>query len=154
MLNVVAVNGRLVAAPELRKTNSGVPVTSFTLAVDRSYVKAGAERQADFVDCVAWRGTAEFICKHFRKGQMMAVKGVLQTRTYTGTDGKKHKVMEVVAEEVSFADSKRPANDTSTQTTETQSPEQQDSADDVLDPEYEQTEFVEVPEASDEDLPF
>ena len=68
MLNVAVVMGRLVADPELRHTPSDVAVTSFTLAVDRSYVKSGAERQTDFIDIVAWRGTAEFVCKYFRKG--------------------------------------------------------------------------------------
>ena len=83
MLNVAVVMGRLVADPELRHTPSDVAVTSFTLAVDRSYVKSGTERQADFIDVVAWRSTADFVCKYFRKGQMMAVHGSIQTRTYT-----------------------------------------------------------------------
>lgn len=107
MLNVVVIMGRMVSEPELRHTPSDIAVTSFTLAVDRAYVKAGTERQADFIDCVAWRNTAEFICKHFRKGQMMAVKGSIQTRTYTDKDGNKRKAFEIVATDVSFADSKR-----------------------------------------------
>lgn len=73
----------------LRHTPSDVAVTSFTLAVDRSYVKSGTERQADFIDVVAWRSTADFVCKYFRKGQMMAVHGSIQTRTYTDKDGNK-----------------------------------------------------------------
>lgn len=107
MLNVTVVMGRLVAEPELRHTPSDVAVTSFTLAVDRAYVKAGTERQADFIDFVAWRNTAEFICKHFRKGQMMAVKGSLQTRTYTDKDGNKRKAVEIMVSDVSFCGSKR-----------------------------------------------
>lgn len=107
MLNVAVVMGRLVADPELRHTPSDVAVTSFTLAVDRSYVKSGTERQADFIDVVAWRSTADFVCKYFRKGQMMAVHGSIQTRTYTDKDGNKCKATEIVANDVNFADSKR-----------------------------------------------
>ena len=107
MLNVAIVMGRLVAEPELRHTPNSVAVTSITLAVDRSYVKSGEERQTDFIDVVAWRGTAEFICRYFRKGQMMAVHGSIQTRTYTDKDGNKRKAFEILADDVSFADSKR-----------------------------------------------
>ena len=107
MLNVAIVMGRLVAEPELRHTPGDVPVTSFTLAVDRAYVKSGTERQTDFIDIVAWRGTADFVCRYFRKGQMMAVHGSIQTRTYTDKDGKKRKAFEILASDVSFADSKR-----------------------------------------------
>ena len=110
MLNVAVVMGRLVADPELRHTPSDVAVTSFTLAVDRSYVKSGTERQADFIDVVAWRSTADFVCKYFRKGQMMAVHGSIQTRTYTDKDGNKSKATEIVANDVNFADSKRSDN--------------------------------------------
>ena len=109
MLNVAVVMGRLVADPELRHTPSDVAVTSFTLAVDRSYVKSGTERQADFIDVVAWRSTADFVCKYFRKGQMMAVHGSIQTRTYTDKDGNKRRSAEVVADQVYFGDSKRDA---------------------------------------------
>ena len=106
-MNVAVVMGRLVADPELRHTPSDVAVTSFTLAVDRSYVKSGTERQADFIDVVAWRSTADFVCKYFRKGQMMAVHGSIQTRTCTDKDGNKRKATEIVANDVNFADSKR-----------------------------------------------
>ena len=81
MLNVVALLGRLTADPELRKTPNGVSVTTFTVAVNRSYVKQGGERQTDFIDVVAWRSTAEFITKYFKKGQMIAVQGSIQTRS-------------------------------------------------------------------------
>ena len=107
MLNVAAIVGRLAADPELRHTPSGVAVTSFTLAVDRSYAKAGTERQTDWIDVVAWRSTAEFICKYFTKGQMMAVTGSLQTRSYEDRNGSKRKAMEIVANDVSFVGSKR-----------------------------------------------
>ena len=151
MLNMVAEMGRLVATPELRKTKSGVPVTSFTLAVDRSYVKSGEERQADFIDFVAWRSTAEFICKYFRKGQMMAVKGKIQTRIYVDNDGKKHKVMEVVAEEVDFAGSKRAGNND----TAAQEPDPVDDGNDnPMDAEYTQGDFAVIPDVDDGQLPF
>lgn len=107
MLNVAVLMGRLVADPELRHTANDISVTSFTIAVDRSYVKAGADRQADFIDIVAWRGTADFVCKYFRKGQLVAVQGAIQTRTYTDKDGNKRKAFEVVADNVHFAESKR-----------------------------------------------
>jgi single-strand DNA-binding protein len=107
MLNVAVLMGRLVADPELRQTTSGISVTSFTLAVDRSYVKAGTERQTDFIDIVAWRNTAEFVCKYFRKGQLAAVQGAIQTRTYTDKEGNKRKAFEIVADNVHFAEPKR-----------------------------------------------
>lgn len=110
MLNTAVLMGRLVADPELRHTPNDVAVTSFTIAVDRSYVKAGAERQADFIDIVAWRNTAEFVCKYFRKGQMIAVQGTIQTRSYTDGNGNKRKVVEVVADQVHFAEPKQENN--------------------------------------------
>jgi single-strand DNA-binding protein len=106
-LNVVALNGRLTADPELRHTNSDIPVCQFTLAVDRSYVKQGAERQADFIDIVCWRGTAEFASRYFVKGQLIAVEGSIQTRSYVDKDGNKRKAFEVVATNVHFAEPKR-----------------------------------------------
>lgn len=107
MLNVIAVMGRLVADPELRKTPNGISTSRFTIACDRSYVKAGGERQTDFFDVVAWRGTAEFVCKYFKKGQMMALDGSLQTHTYDDKEGNKRKAYEIVAGNVNFAESKR-----------------------------------------------
>ncbi len=107
MLNVAVLMGRLVADPELRHTANDVSVTSFTLAVDRSYVKSGTDRQVDFVDIVAWRSTADFVCKYFRKGQLVAVQGSIQTRSYTDKDGNKRKAFEIVADNVHFAESKR-----------------------------------------------
>ena len=106
MLNVSILMGRLTADPELKKTPSGVSVTTFTVAVNRSYVKQGEERQSDFIECVAWRNTADFICKYFRKGQMIAVQGSIQTRSYQDKNGNKRKVVEVQADKVFFADSK------------------------------------------------
>ncbi|MDU7339342.1 MAG: single-stranded DNA-binding protein [Clostridium sp.] len=107
MLNVTVLMGRMVQDPELRHTNSDTAVTSFTIAVDRSYQKAGADRQADFIDIVAWGKTAEFVCKYFRKGQLIAVQGSIQTRSYQDKDGNKRKAFEIVADNVHFADSKK-----------------------------------------------
>lgn len=106
MLNTAIIMGRLVADPELRTTQSGLSVTSFTVAVDRSYQKAGADRQTDFLDVVAWRQTAEFVSRYFRKGSMIAVEGSIQTRTYEDKNGNKRKAVEIVASNVSFCGSK------------------------------------------------
>lgn len=107
MLNNVVLMGRLTADPELRHTSNGVAVTSFTLAVNRSYAKAGTERVTDFIDIVAWRNTAEFVTKYFTKGQLVAVEGSIQTRTYQDKDGNNRKAFEVVASNVHFAEAKR-----------------------------------------------
>ena len=107
MLNVAAIMGRLVADPELRHTPNDIAVTTFTLAVDRSYSRAGTERQTDFIDVVAWRQTAEFVCKYFSKGRMMAVTGSIQTRNYEDETGAKRTAFEVVADEAQFVESKR-----------------------------------------------
>lgn len=107
MLNKVILMGRLTRDPELRTTPQGASVCSFSIAVDRGYVRQGEERQADFINIVAWRSTAEFVSKYFVKGQMIAVVGRIQTRNYDDKDGKRVYVTEVVADEISFADSKR-----------------------------------------------
>lgn len=106
MLNVAALNGRLVADPELKTTQTGLSVCSFRIAVDRSYSK-GQERQADFIDIVTWRQTAEFVSKYFRKGQLVAVQGSIQTRTWQDKDGNKRYSVEVVADQVHFAERKQ-----------------------------------------------
>ena len=108
MLNVVCLMGRLVADPELRHTQSQIPVTSFRIAVDRTYQPKGAEqRQADFLDIVAWRNKAEFVCRYFRKGQLVAIKCYIQTRKYTDKDGNNRTAFEIVADNVFFAEPKR-----------------------------------------------
>ena len=114
-MNVICIMGRLTADPELRHTASQVPVTSFTLAVERAFQQKGSERQADFIPVVAWRNTAEFICRYFRKGQKMALKGELQTRQYTDKEGNKRTTYEVVADQVYFVESKaaKPSADVS-----------------------------------------
>ena len=106
MLNVAVLMGRLVADPELRQTPSGLSVTTFRIAVDRNYAKAGQERQADFIDIVAWRQTAEFVCKYFRKGSMIAVQGSIQTRSYEDKNGNKRTAVEVLVDQASFCGSK------------------------------------------------
>lgn len=106
MLNVIAIMGRLVADPELRHTPQGTSVCSFTVAVDRNFARQGEQRQADFIDVVAWRGTAEFVAKYFQKGSMIAVDGSLQTRMYQDKNGNNRKASEVVANNISFTGSK------------------------------------------------
>lgn len=109
MLNRVILMGRMVADPELKTTNSGVSVCSFRIAVDRNYVKNGEQRQADFFDIVAWRSSAEFVCKHFTKGSLIAVDGQLQTRQYQTKDGSNRSTVEVVADNISFTGERKDA---------------------------------------------
>ena len=106
MLNRVILMGRLVADPELKTTPSGISVTSFRIAVERSYAKAGEERQADFFNIVCWRNTAEFVCKYFPKGSLIALEGQLQTRTFQDKDGSNRYIVEVLADKVSFTGEK------------------------------------------------
>lgn len=107
-MNKVELIGRLTRDPEIRYTQTNnVPVASFTLAVNRRFVKEGEERQADFINIIAWNKTAEFCSNYFKKGQQVAIVGRIQTRTWDDEQGQKHYVTEVVAEEVFFADSKK-----------------------------------------------
>lgn len=106
MINMVALMGRLTYEPELKTTPSGVSVIRFQIACDRTYQKAGEERKADFIDCVAWRQTADFISRFFHKGSMIAVEGTLQTSNYTDKSGNNRKQVEVLANNVSFCGSK------------------------------------------------
>ncbi|MDK2798793.1 MAG: single-strand DNA-binding protein [Clostridiales bacterium] len=110
MLNRVILMGRLTRDPELRYTASNIPVCSFTIAVDRNFVRQGEQRQADFIQVVAWRNTAEFVSKYYTKGMQVVVSGRLQTRTWDDQEGKRHYVTEVVVDETYFADSKRDSN--------------------------------------------
>lgn len=105
-INIVAITGRLTRSPEVRQTQSGVSVCSFTVAVDRAY-KSGEEREADFVDCVAWRHSAEFLQKYFTKGDMIGITGHLQTRNWETDDGQKRKATEIVADSLSFVGGKK-----------------------------------------------
>ena len=112
-MNQIVLMGRLTRDPELRHTPSGVAVASFTLAVDRGYApKDGGERQTDFIDIVAWRGTAEFVSKYFTKGQMCAVTGRLQIRDWSDKEGNKRRSAEVIADNIYFTESKRSRENT------------------------------------------
>ena len=110
MINMVALMGRMTYEPELRSTLNGLSVIRFQVACDRTYQKDSQNRQADFIDCVAWRQTAEFISRYFHKGSMIAVEGSIQTSNYTDKDGNKRKQIEVVANNVSFCGSKQQSN--------------------------------------------
>ena len=143
-LNLVALMGRLCNEPELKTTQSGVSVTSFAIAVDRKYQPQGEERKADFIDIVAWRNQAEFICKYFKKGSMIGIEGEIQTRTYQDKNGNNRKAVEIVVKQVSFCGSKSESNSGNNAPIEN----------DPL-PEFEQrlNEFEETIDDSD-DLPF
>ena len=111
MLNKIILMGRLTRDPELRRTGSGIAVTSFSLAVDRDFKSQSGEKETDFIDVVAWRNTAEFVSKYFTKGRMAVVEGRLQIRDWTDRDGGKRRSAEVIAENVYFGDSKRDGAD-------------------------------------------
>ena len=107
MLNHIVLMGRLTRDPEVRHTTSGLPVASFSLAVDRDFAQKGAEKQTDFINIVAWRSTAEFVGKYFVKGQLVAVSGRLQMRDWTDKEGGRRTTAEVVADNVYFAETRR-----------------------------------------------
>jgi single-strand DNA-binding protein len=141
MFNLVVLTGRLTADPELKTTPNGVSVTTFSIAVSRRY-RAGEETQADFINIVAWRQTAEFITKYFKKGSMIGIEGSIQTRRYTDKEGKNRTAFEVVANNAQFVESKR---DSVT------------GADADMPASYSNatgTEFTEIASGADDDLPF
>ena len=105
MLNHIVIMGRMTNDPELRRTGNGTAVVSFTLAVERDYSKE--EKVTDFIDCVAWKNTAEFVSKYFSKGRMAVVSGSLQIRGWTDKDGNKRRTAEVIADNIYFGDSKK-----------------------------------------------
>lgn len=145
-LNRIAVMGRLARDPELKHTQSGTAVVSFTIAVDRDFKdKQTGERETDWINCVAWRGKAEFIANHFRKGRMIVLAGRLQTRDYTDNDGNKRYVTEILVSDVYFADSKRDA--------ENGVSSEGNANENDLPPVKEQG-FSEIPEEDESDLPF
>ena len=141
--NKVILMGRLCADPELKQTQSGVPVTSFNLAVDRKG-KTGEDKQCDFITVVAWRQTAEFICRYFKKGQAILVCGELQTRTWQDSNGNKRSATEVVASEATFCESKNSSEGNNT------TPKQNGSPAYIPDA-YKQAKFEDI---KDEGLPF
>ena len=112
MLNSVCLMGRLTADPELKSTQSGVSVCSFRIAVDRTYTPKGQEKQTDFINIITWRSTAEFVSRYFRKGQLVAVQGSIQTGQYTDRDGNKRTAFDVVADNVFFAEKKAESDET------------------------------------------
>ena len=117
MLNHITIMGRLVRDPELRRTGSGIAVASFCVAVDRDYGKnENGEKEVDFIDCIAWRNTAEFMEKYFSKGRMAVVSGRLQTRTWTDKEGNKRKAFEVITTGVELLSSKKKTEESSNTT--------------------------------------
>nr|DAL47250.1 MAG TPA_asm: Single strand binding protein [Caudoviricetes sp.] len=157
MLNIVAIMGRLVADPELRTTQQGTNVCTFRIACERSYTPKGRQRQADFVDIVAWGKTAEFICKFFQKGSLIAVEGSLQTRNYQDKNGNNRTAVEVVANNISFAGAKaadKPAAASYEQQT-TSHIQQAKAAQNAPQPAYTQGSMDDFAAISDtDDLPF
>ena len=107
MLNHIVIMGRLTHNPELRRTAAGAAVASFSVAVDRDFAPQGQEKETDFIDCVAWRHTGEFVSKYFSKGSMIVVSGRLQVRSWTDRDGNKRRTAEIVADNCYFGESKR-----------------------------------------------
>ena len=138
MLNHITAAGRLTKDPELRRTQNGVAVASFTIACDRDIKDASGNKQTDFIDCVAWRNTAEFVDKYFTRGRMVIVSGRLQMREWTDKSGAKRKNAEILAENVYFADSKRAVENTEKNETK----------------EAEQTVDFDQVEIDDDELPF
>lgn len=143
MINTVALTGRLTYSPELKSTPSGVSVIRFQVAVDRNYQAQGQERQADFIDCIAWRQTAEFISRYFHKGDMIGIEGSIQTSNFTDKDGNKRKSVDVVASNASFCGSKQQSNSNSNLNV---APPTYASADN--------SDFEEIVDDTDDDLPF
>ena len=115
MYNKAVIMGRLTADPELRQTQNGVSVTSFSVAVDRPYTNKSGEKEVDFLNVVAWRGTAEFICRFFSVGKPILIDGSIQTRTYTDREGIERRVWEIVADQARFTESKGSQNTESQQ---------------------------------------
>ena len=146
-LNLVALMGRLTADPELKTTQSGISVTSFAIAVDRKYQPQGEERKADFIDIVAWRNQAEFICKYFKKGSMIGIEGEIQTRPYEDKNGNKRKATEVVVSHITFCGSKSESNSSNNAPIDPEN----DPLNQVQD---RLNEFADLGNADDDDLPF
>ena len=143
MINSVVLMGRLVADPELRTTTTGKSVCSFRIAVDRSYVRQGEQRQADFISCVAWEQTGNFISRYFTKGSMIAVMGSIQTRAYEDKNGQKRTAFEVNVREASFTGAKAEGGNQGAPAAPAQAPAYQSAA---------TNDFEEI--TDDEDLPF
>ena len=134
MLNSVCLMGRLTADPELKSTQSGVSVCSFRIAVDRTYQPKGQEKQTDFINIVTWRSTAEFVSRYFRKGQLVAVQGSIQTSQYTDRDGNKRTAFDVVADNVFFAEKKAESGETKQGAGYDHSPDIQGDFEEIISP--------------------
>ena len=147
MFNLVVLTGRLTADPELKTTPNGVSVTSFSIAVERK-CKSGEERQADFINIVAWRSSAEFITKYFRKGNLIGIEGSIQTRRYQDKNGNNRTTFEVVVNNVQFVESRRAAEHVPNDTEDNSSPDAQTSFGGNT------NDFEDMGEISDDDLPF
>ena len=145
MLNCVTLMGRLTADPEVRTTTTGKSVCTFSIAVDRSFARAGEQRQTDFINIVAWRTTAEFISKYFRKGNAICICGSIQTRSWTANDGSKRYATEVVADEATFVEKKGEASTFAPRNDDFQAPSF--ASDAGIAPKFEEVD-------GDEDLPF
>ena len=143
MFNIVVLTGRLTADPELKTTQSGLSVTSFSIAVDRRF-GSGEERQTDFINIVAWRQLAEFVAKYFKKGNLIGIEGSIQTRKYTDKNGNNRTAFEVVANNVQFVETKR---DSAPSATEDNAPAASFSNAGA-------NEFADLGDISDDDLPF
>ena len=146
-LNLVALMGRLTADPELKTTQSGISVTSFAIAVDRKYQPQGEERKADFIDIVAWRNQAEFICKYFKKGSMIGIEGEIQTRPYEDKNGNKRKAVEIVVDHVTFCGSKSEGGSRNNVDVDPENDPLNQLQDKL-------NEFADLGNADDDDLPF
>lgn len=144
-MNNVSLIGRLTADPELKTTQSGISTVRFSIAVDRTYTKQGEEKQADFINIVAWRQTAEFICKYFSKGRRIAITGRIQTGSYTDRDGNKRYTFDVIAENVEFCDKKQDSSGGGAETTPSTQAQRASIPDNI-------DNIVDMP--GDEDLPF
>jgi len=129
MLNQIVLMGRLTKDPELRRTQGGTAVASFTLAVDRDFTNQDGSKDTDFIDCVAWKGTGEFVSKYFTKGRMAVVSGRLQLRDWTDREGNKHRSAEVVANSVYFGESKKDRDEASYEAAEHAGKVEYDEAD-------------------------
>lgn len=145
MLNRATIMGRLTKDPELRSTGTGVSVATFSVAVESDIKNASGEKSTDFFDCIAWRNTAEFICKYFTKGRMIVVDGRLKTETWKDNSEKTHKTVRIVANSVYFADYKQNENSSSGQPYPPQG-----SSPNIL----EQQGFTDITNVEDDDLPF
>lgn len=134
MLNSVCLMGRLTADPELKSTQLGVSVCNFRIAVDRTYTPKGQEKQTDFINIITWRSTAEFVSRYFRKGQLVAVQGSIQTGQYTDRDGNKRTTFDVVADNVFFAEKKAESGETKQGAGYDHSPDIQGDFEEIISP--------------------